>query len=166
MATGKTTVGRALARTLGWPFVDTDALVEASDGRSIAQIFAHDGERAFREMERTAIGTACEMGDAVIAVGGGALLDVENRRRLAAAGPVICLKADPEEILRRVGAAETRPLLKDGEREVSSEERLERIRSMMSARDAAYAVATHTVDTTGLSVEEVASRVRDLVERR
>ena len=97
MATGKTEVGRKLAALLGAPFVDTDALVESATGRAIADIFARDGEPHFRALEREAVERACAIDGAVVATGGGTLLDPENRRRLAAAGPVVCLTAAPDE---------------------------------------------------------------------
>src|SRR5206468_2255832 len=111
MATGKSEVGRRLARRLGRPFVDLDQLVEAAAGRTVAAIFASEGEARFRALERDAVEEACAVPDAVIATGGGTLLDPENRRRLAAAGPVVCLVASPEEIARRVGDVTNRPLL-------------------------------------------------------
>ena len=160
MATGKTEVGRRLARLLGWTFVDTDGLVEAAAGRSVKDIFATDGEVRFRALEREAVAQACGMPDAVIATGGGALLDPDNRRRLAAAGPIVCLSATPEEILARTGNGSSRPLLAGA---AGREERLARIRSLMADRAPAYAVAAHTVDTAGLTVEQVAERVRTLV---
>ena len=158
MGTGKTEVGRRLARVLGRPFVDTDALVESSAGCSVAAIFASEGEAAFREREREAIARACTLAEAVVAIGGGALLDPENRRRLFAAGPVVCLRATPEEILRRVGEARDRPLL-NGDGTASAAERLARIESLLEARAAAYALSTHTVDTDGLTPDEVARRI-------
>ena len=163
MGTGKTDVGRRLARDLGRSFVDTDALIESSAGRSVAAIFASEGEAAFRNRERAAIEEACALGTAVIAVGGGALLDPENRRRLFAAGPVICLRAAPAEILRRVGEARDRPLL-NGEGTASESELLARIETLLAARAPTYALATHAVDTDGLTPDEVARRVRALVE--
>src|SRR5262245_962325 len=111
MATGKTEVGRRLARLVDRPFMDIDALVEAAAGHSVAEIFAREGEPRFRSLERAAVERACEVPDAVIATGGGTLLDAENRRRLAAAGPIVCLTARPEAILRRVGDPGSRPLL-------------------------------------------------------
>ena len=163
MGTGKTEVGRRLARTLARTFVDTDRLVEAKAGRSVAAIFADDGEAAFRALEREAVAEACALPDAVIATGGGALVDPDNRRRLAGAGPIVCLTATPEEILRRVGRGETRPLLAGS---ASDAERLARIRDLLAARVAAYGSATHTIDTTGLDVERVVERVRAAVEAR
>ena len=163
MGTGKTEVGRRLARALGRTFVDTDRLVEARAGRSVAAIFADEGEAGFRSREREAVAAACALPDAVIATGGGALVDPENRRLFAAAGPIVCLTASPEDILRRVGAAEGRPLLAAC---TSDAERLARIREMLAARAPSYGSATHTIDTTGLTVDQVVDRVRTTVDVR
>jgi len=161
MATGKTEVGRLLARRFGCPFFDTDGLVETAARRTIAQIFASDGEAHFRALERDAVEEACAVPDAVIATGGGTLLDPENHRRLAAAGPVVCLTASPEEIGRRVGDVSSRPLLVG-----HNGDRLARIRTLLDERAPVYALATHTVDTSGLTVEQVAERVQALVAGR
>ena len=163
MATGKTEVGRRLARALGRPFVDTDGLVEAVAGRPIREIFALEGETRFRELEREAVIQACAVPDAVVATGGGTLLDAENRRRLAAAGPIVCLSADPEIILRRVGEGSDRPLLANGQGRPGG---LARIRALLAERAQAYALATHAVDTSTLTVDEVVERVRGLVAGR
>src|SRR5213078_1596324 len=131
MATGKTEVGRRLARRLGRPFVDIDGLVEAASGKKVADIFASEGEARFRQLERAAVAEACLVPEAVVATGGGTLLDAENRRRLAAAGPIVCLAASPEEILRRVGDPRPRPLLADGS---TGGDRLARIRQLLAER--------------------------------
>jgi shikimate kinase len=159
MATGKTEVGRRLAHLLGRPFVDTDELIEAATGHSVREIFAREGETHFRTLERNAVVQACTVPEAVIATGGGTLVDPENRRRLSAAGPIFCLTADPEVILSRVGDPASRPLLADHD----AEERLGRIRSLLDERASAYGAAAHAVDTTGLSIEQVVERVRALV---
>jgi len=163
MATGKTEVGRRLARRLGRPFVDIDGLVEAASGKKVADIFASEGEARFRQLERAAVAEACLVSEAVVATGGGTLLDAENRRRLAAAGPIVCLAASPEEILRRVGDPQTRPLLAGGS---AGGDRVARIRQLLAERAPAYALATHAVDTSGLGVDEVVERVRALVAGR
>jgi shikimate kinase len=160
MGTGKTEVGRRLAQSLGWSFVDTDVLVESAAGRPIAAIFADEGEAAFRARERDAVERACAMTAAVVAVGGGALLDPENRRR--AAGPVVCLRASPEELMRRLGPARDRPLL-NGDGTASREQRRVRIEALLAERAPVYALATHAVDTDGLSPDEVAMRVRAIL---
>jgi shikimate kinase len=163
MATGKSEVGRRLARRLGRPFVDTDALVEMAAGRTVADIFASDGEAHFRALERQAVERACAVAEAVVATGGGTMLDAESRRLLAAAGPIVCLAAAPEDILRRVGDPAGRPLLANG---TGAADRLGRIRALLAERAPAYALATHTVDTSGLEIEDVVERVRALVAGR
>ncbi|HLY37022.1 MAG TPA: shikimate kinase [Candidatus Binatia bacterium] len=162
MATGKTEVGRRLARRLGRPFIDVDGLVEASAGRTVAGIFATEGEARFRERERAAVVEACRVPDAVVATGGGTMLDADNRRRLAAAGPIVCLAAPAEEILRRVGDTAQRPLLANGK----GGDRLTRIRDLLAERAPVYALSTHTVDTSGLNVDQVVERVHALVAGR
>jgi shikimate kinase len=162
MATGKSEVGRRLARSLGRPFVDIDGLVEADAGRTVAEIFAAEGEPAFRARERDAVARACAVPDAVVATGGGTLLDPENRRRLAAAGPIVCLAASPEDILRRVRNPATRPLLANA----NGQGTLARVQQLLAERAPIYALATHTVDTSGLDVEQVVRRVRALVAGR
>jgi shikimate kinase len=102
MGTGKSEVGRRLAQRLGRAFVDTDQLVEERAGKRVAAIFADDGEAAFRTLERTAVADAAARGGAVIAVGGGAVLDAENVRRLREAGVLVHLTARPEAILQRI----------------------------------------------------------------
>ena len=163
MATGKTEVGRRLARRLGRPFVDIDGLVETAAGHTVADIFAREGEAGFRTRERAAVAEACGMPEAVVATGGGTLLDPENRRRLAAAGPIVCLAAAPEEILRRVGDPASRPLLVNGGGRPGG---LARVRALLAERAPVYALATHAVDTSGLSVDQVVERVRALVAGR
>ena len=167
MATGKTEVGRRLARRLGRPFIDVDGLVEASAGCTVAGIFATEGEARFRERERAAVVEACRVPDAVVATGGGTMLDAENRRRLAAAGPIVCLAAPAEEILRRVGDPTSRPVLANGSANGSAGgDRLARIRTLLAERAPVYALSTHTVDTAGLGVDQVVERVHALVAGR
>src|SRR5262249_31915259 len=141
MGTGKTEVGRRLARALGRTFVDTDRLIEAKTGRTVADIFAADGEAAVRALERQAGAQAGAIPHAAVSTGGGARVDPETGRHLAAAGPIVCLTATPEEILRRIGPVETRPLLAGCG---SDAERLDRIRALLSARATAYGSASHT----------------------
>ena len=163
MATGKTEVGRRLARRLGRPFVDIDGLVETAAGRTVADIFGSEGEARFRELERAAVIEACRVPGAIVATGGGTLLDPENRRRLAASGPIVCLSAGAEDILRRVHDPGSRPLLANGKGQV---DRLERVRGLLAERAPVYALATHAVDTSGLTIDEVVERVQALVAGR
>ena len=112
MGTGKTAVGKRLAKRLGWAFVDTDRLIETSARKTIPQIFSQHGETVFRRLEKRAIRLATRGDERVIATGGGAFCDAQNQHRLRAVGPVICLTASPKVIFERVGPSiSTRPML-------------------------------------------------------
>ena len=153
MGAGKSTVGRRCAQRLQRAFVDTDEVIETIAGASVAEVFARDGEPAFRELERTAVADACASPvPAVIAVGGGAVLDPENRRRLRAAGLVVWLCAPVDELARRVGDTASRPLLA-GDAEGA-------LRRLDALRRPAYEAAAHaTVDTGEASVDAVVDAV-------
>ncbi len=151
MGTGKSTVGRALARRLGKTFLDADAEIERVEGMAVARIFAEKGEESFRRTERDVM-AALAKGDAVVALGGGAIVDEGNFRTMRASGPIVCLTASVEEILRRVGHDRRRPLL-------AGEDRAQRVRELLEARRAAYARADFEIDTTGLDVETVVDRI-------
>ncbi len=159
MCTGKSEVGRQLAKRLGRPFVDTDQLVEARAGKTVAAIFREDGEPAFRALEREAVLAATAGPDAVVAVGGGAILDALNVDRLRASGPVVCLSADADTILRRAGDLKRRPLLAGADPRAAVER-------LLAERSPAYASAADvTVDTSGRSVRQVVEQVREQVGR-
>ncbi len=112
MGTGKSEVGRLLARRLGWKFVDTDRRVEAREGASVAQIFARRGESYFREAEARVVAKVVMERDTVIASGGGVVLRPDNMLRLRRHGWIVSLTAPVEVILSRLGEGEGRPLLK------------------------------------------------------
>src|SRR5207245_2182803 len=115
MGSGKSTVGRRLASELGWAFIDTDAEIVRTQGRSIADIFRDDGEEAFRNLETAALRQALTPDEVVIATGGGVVLRPENRDLLARTCWVVWLRATEEEYIRRVAGNARRPLLAAGE---------------------------------------------------
>ncbi len=110
MAAGKTSVGRALSARLGVPFADLDALIVEADGRPIPEIFATDGEPAFRELEAAVLARALEEREGVLSLGGGAPLHPASRERLRGA-PVILLEVDERIAARRIAHGAGRPML-------------------------------------------------------
>lgn len=115
MGCGKTAVGRALADLLGYTFIDTDAAVEEREGRTVAEIFAAEGEHYFREREKLVLAELISRKGIVIACGGGVVLDGKNRSRLAEHSLVVWLYASPETCVARTKPG-TRPLLEGGDR--------------------------------------------------
>src|SRR5579875_23880 len=158
MGTGKTEVGRLIAAELGRPFVDTDALIEQRAGRSIVQIFAEEGEEAFRRLEADVVAEVSARPGVVIATGGGVVLSSENMMRLRRTGFIVALHADPETILSRVGAGEDRPLLRG--------DPMQRLMQLFYERAPLYRDADVVVDTTGLSIREVVARVLKFIADR
>jgi shikimate kinase len=154
---GKTTSGRAAAARLGAPFVDTDDLVEAR-GRSIAALFAEEGEAGFRRIERQVIAALDPPDPAVVATGGGAVLHPDNRARLATLGPVVYLRADPRTLALRV-RADPRPALAPGGPEAEA-------RALLRQREPLYrGLSRHEIDTSSLTAEQVAERLVALAAR-
>jgi shikimate kinase len=115
MGVGKTTVGRRLGKALNLPFVDADAEIERSAGRSIPEIFADYGEAAFRKGEQKVITRLLQGPPQVLATGGGAFLNLETRRMIEQFGVSIWLRADLDELVRRTAKRNTRPLLNQGD---------------------------------------------------
>jgi shikimate kinase len=155
MASGKSTIGRKLARRLGWLFVDTDALIVRAHG-PISAIFEMEGEAAFRRYERGAIFAALDRTPPhVVALGGGALTVPENRKLLETRAHRVFIKISPEQVFARVQRSrEIRPVL-------GTAPTLERIKELYSARMADYATADLVVDATRLAdagvVEQIVS---------
>ncbi len=134
---GKSTVGRLLAERLGAEFLDLDEEIEASEGRAVEEIFAAGGEEAFRDRESAALMRTVGLTNAVVACGGGVVLRQANRRVLSAGRAVVWLRVPEEELARRVGDGEGRPLLAAGGD----------LAALAAAREGIYAqVATITVN--------------------
>lgn len=163
MASGKTSVGRALAARTGWTLVDADDVIVARAGKPIHRIFAEDGEPAFRELERQVIADLCAGERQVIASGGGAFVSERNRDVMLSGGRVFYLSASPATILRRVQEEDAggpiRPLLAPSASSGQADDPEARIAELLAQRAPAYAQAHHTVETDALTAEGVAREI-------
>ena len=158
MGAGTSSVGRELARRFGAPFVDVDERIEAEAGCRIRDLFSREGEPAFRVREKAAMRDALTVKGRVIASGGGAFADEENRALLRSYAPVVYLEAAVETLLERLAGDLGRPLLRGGDRE-------EVVRELLSRREPGYRTADVTVRTDGRTVEDVAGQVADWINR-
>ena len=162
--TGKTEVGRIVARDLGYNFIDTDVLVEKEAGATITQIVSRHGWTKFRELEKKAIARVSKLSDAVIATGGGAVLDDENVANLRRNGIVFFLDAAPEVIFARMKNDDKtdsqRPKLTD-------KDALSEIKALVAERAERYAsAADYRIDTSDIAADKVAENVLVMHKRR
>ncbi len=159
MGSGKTAVGRQLARLMGVPFHDSDAEIVKRTGVDIPFIFEREGEPGFRLREREAIEALTQIEPIVLATGGGAVLAEENRRLLSERGTVIFLETSLAQQLQRVGNGKGRPLL-------SGDDLPERLRRLRTEREPLYrAVADHCVPTDRRRVLKVAEHILRVANR-
>ena len=159
MGTGKSAVGRALARRTGWRYLDTDAEVERAAGKSIPQIFAEDGEEAFRAQEAAFLASLAHTDNLVLSTGGGTPLRPGNANLLKRTGTVVWLRVAPQAILSRVAhSLHERPLLAEHRADP-----LGRIQSLLAAREPHYAgLADVTLETSDCAnSEEGAARLME-----
>jgi shikimate dehydrogenase len=160
MGSGKSAAGRVLAQRLGMKLLDTDHMVEKNDGRTVAAIFADEGEDFFRRLEVEAVRVAAQAPGVVISCGGGAVLNAESAARLKEAALVIHLEVTPQAALARLGRSRRRPLLAGGDR-------LATITDMMNRRRALYeGAADITIDTSDMSVEAVVDAIMAALKDR
>jgi shikimate kinase/3-dehydroquinate synthase len=154
-AAGKSVIAQKVAERLNWMCIDTDDEIVRLSGKSIPEIFKQDGEDRFRQLERKVLRQACHKRNAVIATGGGAIVDPKNQKLLLETSVVICLEASPETIYQRLlhdtlysANPVVRPLL-------AGDNPLERIRQLKAKRQPYYAIADWTVHTDNLTIDEV-----------
>ncbi len=156
MGSGKTAAGNRISTILGISFVDTDAMVAARRGRTVAQIFESEGEPAFRSYESAAVREAAHGPPSVIATGGGVVLFTENVETMRASGVVLHLMAAPHTLARRIGNDLERPLLATGDSHSV-------LTDLMAQRRTLYDRARHaTIDTDDLTLDQVARRAISL----
>jgi shikimate kinase len=153
MGTGKTTVGAALSKRLGYALWDSDAEIVKREGVEIPQLFAEKGEAYFRLAEAEVLAMLSQKTEAVITTGGGAVLNARNRELMKETGYVVALTATVDEIVRRLSADESRPLLR------SETDLRTRVTELLEARKGLYDFANLTVDTTLRSIKAITSEI-------
>jgi len=151
MGCGKSTVGAALARRLGWGFRDLDRWIEERHGLTVAEIFRGRGEPFFRGEERRAARAAARLKRHVVAAGGGAFAQDKTRELLRAGAITVWLRCDPAVLRRRVPADGSRPLAVDRGR----------MRRLLGEREPSYRLADITVDSSRAAPDEVAQRIAE-----
>jgi shikimate kinase len=152
MGTGKTTVGRALAQRMGFQLLDSDVEIERQAGKPIPEIFAQQGEPAFRAMEREFIERGHPAEKCVVACGGGLVVQPGMLELLRSKGVVMCLHASIETILKRTQGSKHRPLL-------NVEDPLERIRTLYAQREPVYRRAGTVILTDGRPLIDIVAHV-------
>jgi shikimate kinase len=157
MGTGKSSVAHRLGELLGWPVLDTDAIIEERLGRSITDIFEQFGEQRFRDEETAALEKLDPGRASIIVTGGGAVLRARNVRRLRELGRVVCLTAEPSILQDRLKHRTNRPLLAKGNLAT-------RIKSLLEERASSYREAADvTLDTSFLTHDDAADQIRKLL---
>ena len=159
MGTGKTSVGMRLAEMLHMEFIDTDDIIEEDSKMSISTIFSEMGEDHFRDLESKAVEKVCKLSRHVLATGGGVVIREQNVQNLRSTGMLFCLDAAPEVIFQRTSQYTHRPLLQ-------VDNPIGRIREMLRMREPFYSLADHRIDTSQLTVNEVADKIADLFRAR
>ena len=155
--TGKSTVGRAVADRLGWNFVDADECIEGAAGKTIAEIFAAEGEAGFRDREANVLAELCRREKHVLATGGGVVLRPANRELLKASGFVAWLTASPEAAFARL---QSDPTTASRRPKLTAQGGIEEVRTLMAAREPLYRECVDfTIATDALSPEAVASAI-------
>ncbi len=154
---GKSAVGRAVARRLQRPWIDLDDEIESQSGRSIQDIFASDGEEGFRDLEQAVLEAVSKRAPAVISLGGGAVLREANRMRIRSSGVSVWLQVDADTVLQRLhrdaSTSRRRPPL-------TGLPPRQEIQTLLAKREPLYAeVANYQIDTTGRGVRAITNRV-------
>lgn len=153
MGSGKSSAGIIVADILGYRFIDLDSEIAAAAGCSINDIFARDGEQAFRALESSCLEQVLSAGvGVVVATGGGSVISEQNRSLMRSMGVVINLRVNLEQVLARLKGCSDRPLL-------NVDDSGERAKSLMNEREQFYADADIRIDTDGKSVEDVAAEI-------
>jgi shikimate kinase len=159
MGVGKSEIGRNLSARLDMNFIDTDEIIEKTEGRKISDIFEKSGEPYFRNLETEVIKTLEDYDNFVISTGGGIVLREENVKMLKEIGPLVLLTSLPETIYQRLKETSDRPLLAQGDK-------MEGIKKMLEARGPIYEkVADYKIDTSNISPQEAVEEIIKWIKR-
>jgi len=156
MGTGKTAIGRELAKKLNKDFFDLDEIIEEREKRKITEIFSQDGETYFRKIERETLLEFSQEKGKIIGCGGGVVLDSQNIQKMKETGIIICFTASPEIILERTKRYRHRPLL-------NVEDPLKKIKELLDFRRPYYKRGDYTIDTSNLNISEVVDKILELI---
>ena len=157
MGTGKTTIGRQLAKKLSKQFYDSDNEIEKNTGADIPLIFELEGEDGFRKRESQALQELVSLKNIVLSTGGGAVLDEENRKLLSENGIIIYLKSTAEKLYKRTADDKRRPLLQ-------TDDRLDKIKKILKDREPIYlSLANQVIETKNHSIKQITQNILDLI---
>jgi len=160
MGAGKTTIGRQLAKQLERSFYDSDKAIEERTGASVALIFELEQEEGFRKREKAVIDELTQYQDIILATGGGAVLDAENREHLASRGHVIYLKAPIDFLLQRTSRDTNRPLLQ-------TDDPRRKLKEIMDIRDPLYQeIADTIIETDNCPVKQVVAKILAIIKEQ
>jgi shikimate kinase len=160
MGAGKTTIGKQLARQLGRTFYDSDRVIEERTGVNIPLIFELEGEAGFRRREKAIIEELVQLEDVVLATGGGAILDPENRDLFTRQGFVIYLRAPLDQLINRTAKDKNRPLLQTADPQ-------KKLKEILEVRDPLYReVADEILETDSSPARNVVKRIITLIKKR
>ncbi|MFH0918350.1 MAG: shikimate kinase [Candidatus Omnitrophota bacterium] len=155
MGTGKSVVGRELAKIKKWHFADLDELIELKEKMTIPDIFARKGEPSFRRIEKRVLKEVAQEKKFVVACGGGVVLDKHNIKLMNKTGLLVCLSARSKEILKRVSTDTHRPLL-------NVKNPLKRIELLLKMRAPYYMQADKIINTSNLSIKQVVRKISEI----
>ena len=167
MGSGKSTIGRDLARRLGLEFIDIDHMIESSENLTVKELFAQKGEPYFRRIETGQIRRALDSKKrSVISLGGGALMQLRNRDLVRKQALLIYIYSRPEEIYKRIKHSTKRPLFSAGDETPDPDQAMKRIMNLMEEREEGYNGADIRFDRDNMDAADAAGRIAELVHER
>lgn len=167
MGSGKSTIGPILANTLGYSFADVDKVIEERAGKTVKEIFRSEGEKYFRDLERSIIEEMSHRDHCVVSLGGGSIVNPDNFKVVTSSGIMVYLKSSPEALLKRLQHKGDRPILSDSEGGRLDQSKLHaRVMQLYALREPVYSKAQIVVTTdekkVGLTVDEIVRKLSQL----